>query len=288
MDLAIVVAIDFLYAIATLMLISLGLAIIFGMMRIINLAHGEFMVMGSYSAAVAVHHDVNIWLAILVVPPLAVGTIGIIVERLIIRHLYGRMVETMLATWGLSLFLVGVLTMIFGNVTEGLPTPLPGISIGAYQTSGYSLFLIVLSLAIVFGAFVVLRSTRLGLLARGTMQNAEMAAALGTDTSRIYAVTFAFGAALAGLAGGVLAPATGVFPSIGGSYIGRAFITVIGGGAAPIVGTASASTLFGIINQIATFATNPVYGEVALLLAAIVLIRAMPQGITGRYLRGGL
>jgi branched-chain amino acid transport system permease protein len=79
-----------------------------------------------------------------------------------------------------------------------------------------------------------------------------------------------------------------VFPSIGGSYIGRAFITVIGGGAAPIVGTASASTLFGIISQIATFATNPVYGEVALLLAAIILIRVMPQGITGRYLRGSL
>jgi branched-chain amino acid transport system permease protein len=288
MDLAIVVAIEFLYAIATLMLISLGLAIIFGMMRIINLAHGEFMVMGSYSAAVAVHHDLNIWLSILIVPPLAVGVIGIVIERLIIRHLYGRMVETMLATWGLSLFLVGVLTMIFGDVTEGLPTPLPGIRIGAYQTSGYSLFLIVLSLAVVLAVLVVLRSTRLGLLARGTMQNPEMAAALGTDTSRIYAVTFAFGAALAGLAGGVLAPATGVFPSIGGSYIGRAFITVIGGGAAPIVGTASASTLFGIINQIATFATNPVYGEVALLLAAIILIRVMPQGITGRYLRGSL
>jgi branched-chain amino acid transport system permease protein len=120
------------------------------------------------------------------------------------------------------------------------------------------------------------------------MQNAEMAAALGTDTSRIYAVTFAFGAALAGLAGGVLAPVSGVFPSIGGSYIGRAFITVIGGGAAPLVGTASASLLFGTINQIATFATNPVYGEVALLLAAIVLIRVLPQGITGRYMRGSL
>jgi branched-subunit amino acid ABC-type transport system permease component len=288
MDLAIIVAIDFVYAVATLILISLGLAIVFGMMRIINLAHGEFMVMGSYSAAVAVHHHVNIWLAILIVPPVAVGIIGIVIERLIVRHLYGRMVETMLATWGLSLFTVGVLTMIFGDITEGVPTPLSGITIGAYQTSGYSLFVIALSLAVLFGVYAILRTSRLGLLARGTMQNAEMAAALGTDTSRIYAITFAFGAALAGLAGGVLAPVSGVFPTIGGSYIGRAFITVIGGGAAPIVGTASASTLFGIINQIATFATNPVYGEVALLLSAIVLIRAMPQGITGRYLRGSL
>ena len=142
MDLAIIVAIDFVYAIATLALISLGLAIVFGMMRIINLAHGEFMVMGSYSAAVAVHHGVNIWLAILVVAPVAVGIIGVILERLIVRNLYGRMVETMLATWGLSLFVVGVLTMIFGDITEGVPTPLPGIRIGAYQTSGYSLFVI--------------------------------------------------------------------------------------------------------------------------------------------------
>jgi branched-subunit amino acid ABC-type transport system permease component len=288
LDLATVVVIDFIYAIATLALISVGLAIVFGMMRIINLAHGEFMVMGSYSASVAVHHHVNIWVAILVVPPLTVAIIGAIIERLIIRHLYGRMVETMLATWGLSLFIVGILTMVFGDTTEGVPTPLQGIAIGPYQTSGYSLFVIFMSMATIFGVYIILRSSRLGLLARGTMQNAEMAAALGTDTSRIYAVTFAFGAALAGLAGGILAPVSGVFPSIGGSYIGRAFITVIGGGAAPLVGTVSASTLFGIINQIATFATNPVYGEVALLLAAIILIRLMPQGITGRFFRGSL
>jgi branched-subunit amino acid ABC-type transport system permease component len=288
LDLAIVVAIDFIYAIATLALISIGLAIVFGMMRIINLAHGEFMVMGSYSAEVAVHHHVNIWISILIVPPLAVALIGAFIERLIIRQLYGRMVETMLATWGLSLFVVGVLTMMFGDTTEGVPTPLPGITIGAYQTSGYSLFVIVLTLATMFGVNIILRSSRLGLLARGTMQNAEMAEALGTDTSRIYAVTFAFGAALAGLAGGVLAPVSGVFPSIGGSYIGRAFITVIGGGAAPLVGTATAATLFGIINQITTFLSNPVYGEVALLAAAIVLIRLLPQGITGRFLRGSI
>ena len=274
MDVAVIVAIDFVYAIATLALISLGLAIVFGMMRIINLAHGEFMVMGSYSAAVAVHYGINIWLAILVVAPISVGIIGVILERLIIRHLYGRMVETMLATWGLSLFVVGILTMIFGDITEGVPTPLPGIRIGAYQTSGYSLFVIAIAIATLFAVYVILRSSRLGLLARGTMQNADMAAALGTDTSRIYAVAFAFGAALAGLAGGVLAPVSGVFPT--------------SGGAAPLAGTASASLLFGVINQIATFLTNPVYGEVALLLAAIVLIRILPQGITGRYFRGSL
>lgn len=288
MDFAIIVAIDFIYAVATLALISLGLAIVFGMMRIINLAHGEFMVMGSYCAAVAVHRGVNIWIAILVVAPVAVGLIGVVLERLVIRHLYGRMVETMLATWGLSLLIVGILTMIFGNITEGVPTPLSGVRIGAYQTSGYGLFVIALTIVTLFAVYVFLRSSRLGLLARGTMQNAEMAAALGTDTTRIYAITFAFGAALAGLAGGVLAPVSGVFPTVGGSYIGRAFITVISGGAAPLAGAISASALFGVINQVVTFLTNPVYGEVALLLAAIVLIRVLPQGITSRYFRGSM
>jgi branched-subunit amino acid ABC-type transport system permease component len=287
-DLALVVGIDFVYAIATLALVSIGLAIVFGMMRIINLAHGEFMVMGSYSATVAVHHNVNIWIAILVIPPVTLAVLGAAIEYLVIRRLYGRMVETMLATWGLSLFIVGVLTMIFGNITEGVPTPLPGIAIGSYQASGYSLFVIAVSIAVVAAVYVILRTSRLGLLARGTMQNAEMAAALGVDTSRIYAVTFAFGAALAGLAGGILAPVSGVFPSIGGSYIGRAFITVIGGGPAALAGTVSASSLFGFINQLATFASNPVYGEVALLAAAIVLIRLLPHGITGRYFRGSL
>ena len=102
--------------------------------------------------------------------------------------------------------------MVFGDMTEGVPTPLPGITIGAYQTSGYSLFVIAMSIVAIVGVYIILRSSRLGLLARGTMQNADMAAALGTDTSRIYAVTFAFGAALAGLAGGILAPVSGVFP----------------------------------------------------------------------------
>jgi urea transport system permease protein len=288
MDYAVIIAIEFASAIATLALISLGLAVIFGMMRIINLAHGEFMVMGSYAATVAVHHGVNIWIAILVIPPLVVALIGLAIERIIVRHLYGRMVATMLATWGLSLFIVGLLTTIFGDTTEGVPTPIKGVGIGRYQTSGYGLFVIFLSAMALFVVYAVLKSSRLGLLARATMQNADMAAALGTDTSKVYAITFAFGAGLAGLAGGVLAPISGVFPSIGGSYVGRAFITVIGGGAAPLVGTASASALFGTINQIATFMANPVYGEVALLLAAVILIRAMPQGITGRYFKGRL
>jgi urea transport system permease protein len=285
---ATIVGLEVVYAIATLILVSLGLAIVFGMMRVINLAHGEFLVMGGYAATLAVHHGVNFWVSILVVPPIVVGIIGVAIERTIIRFLYGRMFETMLATWGLSLFLVGLMTVIFGDDTEGVPMSFPGLHIGAYQESGYNLFIIAFSVLLIGIVYAFLRYTRFGLLARATMQNVAMASALGTNTSGVYAATFAFGAALAGLAGGVIAPIAGVVPTTGASYIGQAFITVLGGGASALAGVVSAAILFGSVGQAATFASNAVFGEVALLAAAIVLIRLLPEGITGRFFKGSL
>lgn len=288
MDFVVLLGIQVLYAIASLALISVGLAIIFGMMRVINLAHGEFLMLGGYAAIVATSHGVSIWIAMLVVAPIVVGIIGVVVERAIIRFLYGRIIDTMLATWGLSLFLVGLTTAIFGNTTVGISAPLGSFEIGAYRASAYTLFVIAVAIVVLGGVFAVLRWTRLGLIARATMQNANMAAALGVNPPRVYAVTFGVGAALSGLAGGVLAPVSGVFPTIGVAYIAKSFITVIGGGAAIVAGTASASALFGAVSQFATFATTPVFGEVALLAAAIVLIRLLPQGITGRFFRRGI
>ena len=288
MDLVALLAIQVLYAIASLALISVGLAIIFGMMRVINLAHGEFLMLGGYAAIVATSHGISIWLSILVVAPIVVGIIGVIVERTIIRFLYGRMIDTMLATWGLSLLRVGLTTAIFGNTTVGISAPLGSFQIGDYRTSAYTLFVIAVAVVVLSAIFAVMRWTRLGLIARGTMQNANMASALGVNPPRVYAVTFGAGAALSGLAGAVLAPVSGVFPTIGVAYVAKSFITVIGGGAAILSGTVSASALFGTINQIATFVTTPVFGEVALLAAAIVLIRLLPQGITGRFFRSGL
>jgi len=287
-DLVALLAIQVLYAIASLALISVGLAIIFGMMRVINLAHGEFLMLGAYAAIVATSHGINIWISMLVIAPIVVGVIGIIVERAIIRFLYGRMIDTMLATWGLSLFLVGLTTAIFGNTTVGISAPLGSFEIGTYRISTYTLFVIAVAIAVLAAIFAVLRWTRLGLIARGTMQNANMAAALGVDPPKVYAVTFGIGAALTGLAGAVLAPVSGVFPTIGVAYVAKSFITVIGGGAAILSGTVTASALFGTVNQIATFVTTPVFGEVALLATAIILIRLLPQGITGRFFRRGL
>lgn len=283
MDFAAVIVLEVLYAIASLALISAGLAVVFGMMRVINLAHGEFLMLGGYAAIVSVKAGINIYIAMLVVAPLVVGLIGLIIERCVIQFLYGRMLDSMLATWGLSLLLTGAATMIFGNTTTGISTPIGGFAIGGYRASGYNIFIMLAGFAVMAGIFVVLKTTRLGLVARGAMQSPDMASGLGHNPRRIYMLTFTIGAALSGLAGGILAPLTGLTPTSGGLYVAKAFITVISGGAAVVTGTLSSSVLFGSLTQLTTLASTPVWGDVAMLLAAIVLLRLLPRGITGRF-----
>jgi branched-chain amino acid transport system permease protein len=288
MDYIVILLLQIGSAVASLVLLSIGLAVIFGMMRVINLAHGEFLMLGGYAAITAYNLGVNLWLAMIVVAPITVGLFGALVERLVIRHLYGRLIDTMLATWGLSLAMIGFVTVVFGNTVSGISAPLGSFQIGAYRTGVYELFLILVALILLLSGWLVLRYTRLGLIARGTMQNAQMSAALGTNPAAVYAVTFAIGSALSGLAGGLLAPLSGVVPTIGAAYIAKAFITVISGGTAILLGTLSAAALLGSINTATTFLTTPVLGEVALLAAAIVLLRLLPQGITGRFFRRSL
>ena len=288
MDYAVVVALQILSGVATLVIVSLGLAVVFGMMRVINLAHGEFLMLGGYCAILAHGAGVNLWIAVLVLPPLIVGLLGLVVERLLIRKLYGRMIDTMLATWGLSLALIGGVNMAFGNSVTGFSAPLGSFTIGRFHNSVYDLFLILAAIVLAAGTWAVLRFTTAGLIARGCMQNPEMAAALGVAPERVYAATFATGAALSGLAGGLIAPLSGVVPTMGTAYIAKAFITVITGGAAMVAGTLSASGLLGTVATSGTYLTTPVLGEVAMLVVAIVLLRLLPRGITGRFLRQSL
>ncbi len=283
MDQAIDVLIAVVTGIAVLVLISLGLAVIFGMMRVINFAHGEFIMLGGYATVMATHQGLNIWIAMLVAAPLTVGVIGALAERLVVRRFYGRTVITMLATWGLSLFLIGLVTAIFGNTTRGVAAPLGSVAIGAYSVSAYQLVLIAITVVLTVLCFLGLTRTRWGLIARGTMRNPEMASTLGIDPVKVYAATFAVGAALSGLAGGLLAPISGVIPHTGAAYIARAFVTVISGGSALVAGTVSAAALFGPLEAIFSLATTPVIGQAALLIAAIVLLRVMPQGISARW-----
>lgn len=273
------------YAFAFLVLISLGLAIIFGMMRVINLAQGEFMMLGAYCCNIAVKHGVNLWVAF-VLALLALGLFGILIERVLIRFLYGRIVDTLLATWGLSIFLVGGTTLILGPTTESIPAPFGTLHIGSYGIPAYSLVLMAFALGLLAFTYAVLRFTKAGLVARATMQNPVMAAALGVPPNLVYMLTFGFGSALTGLAGAVIAPLSGVSPAMGVFFIAKAFITVIVGGPMALLGTVSASALFGSISGTVDFLLNSVIGDVSVLVVAVLLLRMLPAGITGAFRRG--
>jgi len=289
MDLAVSVGVQIMYTIASLFLISVGLAIVFGMMGVINFAHGEFLMLGGFAFVFAEHAGINMWVAMFIVAPLAVALVGAIIERLIIRHLYGRLIETILATWGLSLLLIGITSSLFGYHQMGVSPPFGTVSIGVEHTVGiYILFIIFVAIALGVVLLLLLRYTSFGLVVRTTMQDSGMAAALGINVKRVYAGTFSLGAAVAGLAGAVLAPITGVLPISGLAYIAKAFITVVLGGPIPLAGVALSSTLLGAINQVTTFLSNTVVGEVMLLVCALVLLRFLPTGITGRFMRGGV
>lgn len=285
MDIYIMLGLNALNGVASLFLLCVGLAIIFGMMKIVNLAHGEFIMLGAYATVVSTNAGVNIWISMLVISPLFVGVVGLVIERLLIRHLYGRLIDSMLATWGLSLLITGIITTIFGNTIKGVQTPLGSFSVGQYSSSYYNLFIFAMALVVMAIVFVVMRFTRFGMIARATMQNPGMSAALGINPDRVYMLTFAAGA---GLAGGLIAPVAGITPGMGAAYVAKAFITVVGGGASIITGTISAATLFGSIDQIGSYLTTPVYGQVIVFTTAIVLIRLLPQGISGRFFKGQL
>ena len=274
------------YSIALLMLVSLGLAVIFGMMKVINLAHGEFIMLGAYACALSVNAGAPLWLGF-VAAAVSVGLFGIVVERFMIRFLYGRIVDTLLATWGLSRFLVGLVTTIFGPQARSVPVQFGNVSFGGMNFSSYNFLLIAAAIMMVVVTWAIARFTTAGLLVRGTMQDATVASALGVNRNLVYMATFGYGAALAGLAGAVLVPITGASPSLGLFFVAKAFINVIIGGHLPLLGTIAASSLFGSIDGYISYIWSSVMGEVSVLIVAVILLRLLPLGITGR-LRSGL
>jgi len=274
------------YSIALLTLVSLGLAVIFGMMKVINLAHGEFIMLGAYACVLCVNAGAPLWLAF-AGATLAVGLFGIVVERTIIRFLYGRVVDTLLATWGLSLFLVGLVTTVLGPQARSIPVSFGSVSFGGMNFSSYNFVLIAVAAGMMAVTWAIARFTTVGLIVRGTMQDPTVAGALGVNPGLVYMGTFGYGAALAGLAGATLVPITGASPSLGLFFVAKAFINVIVGGHLPLLGTLAASGLFGAIDGFVSYAWSSVLGEVSVLIVAVILLRLLPLGITGR-LRSGI
>jgi len=277
-------AVSLLSSVALLVIVSVGLAVIFGMMGVINLAHGEFLMLGAFFTLSGVRAGLNVWVA-MVVASVAVGVVGLVVERLLIQFLYGRLAATMLATWGLSLILVQVVVLVYGPATQGIPTPLGSMSIGRFSLSKYNLVLIAAAALLLAVVYWVFTRTRYGTMARAATQLPQMASAIGINAKRINMLTFAFGAALAGAGGALLAPVAGVVPSMGQAYVGRAFMTVVVGGPGVLTGTAAASGLLGSVYSVVSNVFSSFLGTASLLVVAIVLLRLLPTGISGRLRR---
>lgn len=263
-----------------LILAASGLAVVFGMMGIINLAHGEFIMAGAYVSSTCARAGLPLPLAILS-GALAAGLFGIVLERLVIRHLYGRPLDTIVATWGVSLIATQGTLIVLGSSLPGTGTPLGGFTVGAYSYSLYRLVLMATAVALVAGLYAMFRFTRFGLLARATIQVPAMAEALGVDTRLVYALTFGLGCALAGLTGGLYAPTMTLVPTMGATFIVEAFVTVVVGGADVFLGAAPAAAGLGVIKAFMTGWQGQLAGQIALLIAVIFVIRILPRGISG-------
>lgn len=272
---------------AFLLLSALGLVVILGMMNIINLAHGEFMMLGAYAATASVHRGVPFPLAVLLAA-VAVGVFGVLLERLVVRHFYGRELGALVVTWGVSLILAQSTLLLFGPFMPAIAIPGGAVGTGVYSFSVYWLVLIALCIVLLAGLGWLYRGTRFGLQARATMQNPRMARALGIPVQRVYMATFGLGAALAGLSGALLAPTTSIAPFMGQQFVAPAFITVVvGGGASVIGGVVGSSGLLSLVETPVSLILGTFWGSMALLLTALLIIRVLPGGVSslGRRLR---
>jgi urea ABC transporter permease protein UrtB len=273
-------------AFAFLVIASAGLAVIFGMMGVINLAHGEFIMCGAYVTVAVARLGVPLPLAILT-GALVAGMIGMVIERLVIRHLYRRTLDSIVATWGISLIATQGVLIVLGSTMQGIGTPLGSITIGSLSYSTYRLVLMGMALALLLGLYFLFYHTRYGVVSRATIQAPHMARALGVDTGRIYSLTFGLGAALAGLAGGLYAPTMTMVPTMGATFIVESFVTVVVGGADIFLGAAPAAAVLAVIRASLTAWQGQLFGQIGLLITVIVVIRVLPGGLSGWLLRTG-
>lgn len=265
---------------AFLLLSALGLIIILGMMDIINLAHGELMMMGAYVTTISYQAGVPFALAV-ALAFLTVGVFGALIERTLIRRFYGRELGALVLTWGIGLVLSQGSRIVFGSSMRPIPTPFGSFSYGGYSYSYYRLALIVMSVLVLAGMWWLYNRTTFGLHARATMQNSDMAKCLGVNTNRIYMFTFALGAALAGVSGALFAPTTTITPLMGQQFVVPAFIAVVVGGTASVfAGVAGSSTLLSAIQTPVGVRFGAYYGVILLLAAALIIIRILPNGVS--------
>ena len=275
---------------SVLLLAAIGLAITFGVMGIINMAHGEMVMLGAYTTFVVqevlrTKFPQILDYSLLIAVPLAfvvTGLIGILIERVIIRFLYGRPLETLLATFGLSLILQQTVRTIFGanNREVSAPAFMAGsFDLGGLAITSGRLWIIVFALLVFATLQLVLRATPFGLRMRAVTQNRRMASAMGIDTNRIDALAFGLGSGIAGIAGVALSQIDNVSPNLGQSYIIDSFMVVVFGGVGNLWGTLVAALTLGVANKFLEPFIGAVLGKIVLLVFIILFIQKRPRGL---------
>jgi urea transport system permease protein len=278
--------IDAVSAAVFLIVVALGLVVIFGIMKVVNMAHGEMFMLGAYTAWWVTGWGVSFWVALLLAP-LVVGVLGLVVERLVIRTLYARNdLSTLLATAGLSILLQQVVSLTFGSQPQSVEPPLSGrVVILGQSFSVYQFVAVGLSVLVIIGVYWLLRRTPFGLRARATVESPVMASALGINSGRMNMSAFALGSALAGFGGAVLAPFSGLAPTMGADFVVRSFLVVIVGGSNAIVGALGGGAVVGGGQSLMTANFSPTIAEMAILLVVMVLVVLRPQGVFSRSRR---
>src|SRR6056297_128382 len=269
----------------SVILVALGLTIIFGLLDVINMSHGEFYAIGAFGALALSAFGLNYWVLIALVPVLMIP-LGVITERYLVRRVYDgadRHVSTLLLTYGLALILEDVLKIMFGPNTHRPENPLPGATefVGVFIPT-YRLFLIAIGIAVILVVAFVVYRTRLGAMVRAASFDRNMAASLGVRVSWVYSGAFAFGVALAGLAGVLLAPVYSVFPTMGRDFILMAFTVVIVGGMGSIWGVVIAGVVLTQVQAIASLIVSPVWSEPIVFGVMVAVLMLRPQGLFGR------
>lgn len=266
-------------------LLSTGLSVIFGMLGVVNFAHGAFYMVGAYAGVFMLGLTGNFWLALITVPIL-VGLLGMAVERVLVRPLYGRGPdEPLLLTFGLGYVLVEAVRILYGS--DGQPFEVPAILSGGIDIEGlgyfpaYRLFVIAVTVALMVVMWLVLERTRFGLVIRAASRDPEIMAVLGVDVRRVFLVTFGLGTALAALAGLLAAPMRSVNPEMGSTVLIEAFVVTVIGGMGSLVGGVVAGMLVGIVSSL-TALWRPEMTTISMfaLMALVLLVR--PQGLFGR------
>jgi branched-chain amino acid transport system permease protein len=269
---------------AVYVLLAVGLSLIFGMLTIVNFAHGAFFMVGAYAGYALYQQVPNFWLCLVLVP-LAVGALGMITERVLVRPLYGRGIDyPLLLTFGLAYVMVELVRIAFGK--QGLPVDAPELLQGSAdilvgQFPLYRLFVIGVTVAVLIGLWLFIEKTSFGLIVRAGARDPHIVRILGIDIGKVWLIVFGLGTAIAGLAGFLSAPMQGISPEMGGPVLTVAFVVTVVGGMGSLVGAIVAGVLVGVVESLAVL-FFPEAAKVSMFVIMAVVLLVRPQGLFGR------